>query len=120
MALIPNEACARRLPFALFILISASLLQLFILVFPAAPLFIRILAIVVFLDPWSGAIKSRLTSLGLPHSYLFLCAYWFFIFGICASCLYWTPDARFFVPALFALLHVPLVFGRDAAEERVD
>jgi len=112
-----EEVYARRWPFALLILTGALLFLVFVLLFPSDPLYLCRICIFMFVTEWSGALRARIKAVGLRPERLvhFLCG--LLVIATCTLVFFAVPDGRFLTPALFVLLHLPLVLRNEKSRE---
>jgi hypothetical protein len=97
----------------LFILVSALLFLVFVLLLPSAPSFVSMLCIIIFAGEWAAVFKARLAAVGLPHSRWLIALYGLFVFIACVLLFHFVSNGRFLVPGLFVLLNMPLVILKE-------
>jgi hypothetical protein len=118
-----EEMCARRWPYVVFVLVSASLFLACALLFRSDPFYIGRICIFMFVGEWSGALKGRIKAAGLRPSRWLRFLYGLVVIGSCTLVFFLTPIGRFLTPGLFVVLNLPLALigqkpsGVDAATE---
>ena len=111
---------ARRWPYILFHVASASLFLALVIVFPWMPYFVAIFCFIFFVRVWLVVLKARLIAVGLRPSLLTAIFYGLSVYMSCVLLFSFLPKGRYFVPALFVLLNLPLAILKEISPEKPD
>jgi hypothetical protein len=117
MVLMNVEVFARRLPYILFVFVSALLILTFALFWPTGltyeglslPYLVVLFCLIVYADAWATVLRVRVKAVGLPHSRWLIVLYGLCVYFACGLLWYLVSIGRFLVPGLFVLLNMPLV-----------